>query len=102
MTKNGKVLKKKAVTALELLAAGGLLTGGNRIVEKLTKDSAPQISASEVTYNSDSGTALIKFETVQGESRMTNWEICGWIVFTLCMVLLAIPALRAINRVIKL
>ena len=33
---------------------------------------------------------------------MTNWEICGWIVFTLGMVVLAIPAIRAINRVIKI
>ena len=32
---------------------------------------------------------------------MSNWEICEWIVFTLGMVVLAIPATRAINRVIK-
>ena len=41
LQKNRKVLKKKAVTAIELLAAGGLLTGGSRIVEKLTEDSTP-------------------------------------------------------------
>ena len=77
LQKNKKVLKQKAVTAIELLAVGGLLTGGSGIVEKLTEDSAPKILASEVTYNSDQGTALIKFETVQGDSKMTNWEICG-------------------------
>ena len=61
--KNRKTLKKKAITGLELLAAGGLLTGGSRIVEKLTEDSSLQISAQEVKYNVDSGTELIKFET---------------------------------------
>lgn len=75
LTKKKKTLKKKAITGLELLAAGGLLTGGSRIVEKLTEDSSPQISASEVTYNGDSGMALIKFETVQGEEKMTNLKI---------------------------
>ena len=32
---------------------------------------------------------------------MSNWEICGWIVFALGMVVLAILAIKAINRVIK-
>ena len=41
LQKNKKVLKQKAVTAIELLAAGGLLTGGSGIVEKHTEDSAP-------------------------------------------------------------
>ena len=45
--------------------------------------------------------ALIKFKAVQGNSKMTNWEICGWIFFALGMVVLAIPAIRAINKVIK-
>ena len=77
LQKNKKVLKKKAVTAIELFTTDGLLTGGSRIMEKLTEDSAPQISTSEVTYNSDQGMALIMFETVQGDLRISNWEICG-------------------------
>ena len=32
---------------------------------------------------------------------MINLEICGWIVFTLCMALLAIPAIRAIIKILK-
>ena len=56
--------KQKAITVVELVAAGGLLTAGSTIMEKLSEDSAPQITASEVTYNQDKGTALIKFETV--------------------------------------
>ena len=47
--KNRKTMKKKAITGLELLATGGLLTGGSRIMEKLTEESSPQISAQEVT-----------------------------------------------------
>ena len=43
--KNRKTMKKKAITGLELLTAGGLLMGGSRIMEKLTEDSSPQISA---------------------------------------------------------
>ena len=85
---------------VELVTAGGLLTARRSIVEKLTDDSAPQISASEVTYNSDQGTSLIKFKTFQGDSKMTNWEICGWIVFALGMIVLAKLAIRSINRVI--
>ena len=53
LQKNKKALKQKAVTVIELVTAGGVLTGGSRIVEKLTEDSAAQILAFEVTYNSD-------------------------------------------------
>ena len=78
------------------------MKGGSRIVEKLTEDSSPQISASEVTYNADSGTALIKFETVSGESKMTNLEILGWVIFSVCMVILAIPAYKAIKKILNI
>ena len=94
-------MKKKAITGLELLAAGGLLTEGSRIVEKLTEDSSPQISASEVTYNAECGNALIKFETVSGESKMTNLEILGWVLFAVCMAILAIPATKVIIRILN-
>ena len=56
-------LKKKATTGLELLAKGTLLTGGSVIKEKLTEISFPSIIAEEVTYNAESRTALIKFES---------------------------------------
>ena len=49
LQKNKKILKKKAVTAAELLAAGALLMAGSTIIEKISKDPAPQITASEVT-----------------------------------------------------
>ena len=45
--------------------------------------------------------ALFKIETVQGDSGILNWEICGWTVLALGMVILAIPVIRAIRRVIN-
>ena len=77
LQKNKKILKKKAVTAAELLAAGALLTAGSIIVEKISEYPAPQLTASEVTWNQDQGTALFKIETVPGDSGILNWEICG-------------------------
>ena len=50
LQKNKKNIKKKIVTAGELLAAGVLLTAGGNMVDKLSEDSAPQITASEVTW----------------------------------------------------
>ena len=54
------ILKKKIVTAAELVAARALLTAGRNMVEKLSENTAPQISASEVTWNPDQGTVLFK------------------------------------------
>ena len=101
LQKNKKILKKKAVTAVELVATGALLTAGGNIVDKLSEDTAPQISASEVTWNQDQGTALFKIETVQRDSGTSNWEIGGYIMLALGMIILAIPAIKAIKWVIK-
>ena len=72
LQKNKKILKKKAVTAVELVDAGALLTARGNIVDKLSEDTAPQISASEVTWNQDQGTALFKIETHQRDSGILN------------------------------
>ena len=93
LQKNKKILKKKAVTAAKLVAAGALLTASSTIVEKISEDPARQITASEVTWNQDQGTALFKIETVQRDSGISNWEICGWTVLALEMVILAIPVI---------
>ena len=78
LQKNKKILKKKAVTAAEIVAAGALLMAGSTIIEKISEDPAPQITASEVTWNQDQGTALFKIETVQGDSGISNCKICDW------------------------
>ena len=56
-----------------------MLTAGGNIVDKLSEDTAPQITASEVTWNQDQGTTLFKIETVQRNSGTLNWEIGGYI-----------------------
>ena len=64
LQKNKKNIKKKIVTAGELFAASALLTAGGNMVDKLSEDSAPQITASEVTWNQDRGMALFEIKTV--------------------------------------
>ena len=58
LQKNKKILKKKVVTAAELVGDGALLTARGNIVDKLSEDTAPHISASEVTWNQDQGITL--------------------------------------------
>ena len=50
-----KAVKKKVVTGLKLITAGGLLTGGSMLMERLTETPSPKISGHDVTYNSDTG-----------------------------------------------
>ena len=57
-----KVIKNKTTTGLELVAVGGLLTGGSVMMERLTETSSPQIPGQDVTYNSDMSLAFIKFK----------------------------------------
>ena len=101
LSKNKKILKKKAMTAAKLVTAGALLTASSTIVEKLSEDPAPQITDSEVTWNQDQETALFKIETVQRDSGISNWEIGGYIMLALGMIILAIPAIKAIKQIVK-
>ena len=48
-----KDVKKKAVTGLELVGAGALLTGGLVLMEHLTEDDSPKISSQDIVYNSN-------------------------------------------------
>ena len=99
--KNKKILKKKIVMAAELVAARALLMAGGNMVDKLSEDTAPQISASEVTWNQDQGTALFEIKTVQKDSGISNWAIGGYVVLALGMIILAIPAIKVIKWIIK-
>ena len=42
--KNAKAVKKKAVAAGELVAAGAALTGGSMLLEEMVKPSEPQLA----------------------------------------------------------
>ena len=65
LQKNKKNIKKKIITAGELFAAGALLMAGRNMVEKLSEDSSPQITSSEVTWTKDQGKPL--FEIIASE-----------------------------------
>ena len=99
--KNKKIIKKKVVTATELFAAGALLTAGGNMVDKLSEDSSPHITASEVTWNQDQGKALFEIKTVQRDSRISGWGISGYIMLALGMIILAFPMIKALKWFIK-
>ena len=101
LKKNKKNIKKKVVTAAKLFAARVLLTAGGNMVEKISEDNTPEISASEVTWNQDQGALSFKIETLQRDSRTLSWIIGEYIMLALGMILLALPAQRAIKWVIK-
>ena len=97
LEKNKKNIKKKIITAGELFTAGALLTAGGNMVDKLSEDSSPQITASEVTWTQDQGKALFEIKTVQRDSGLSGWGASGYIMLALGMILLAIPAIKAIQ-----
>ena len=68
------------------------------MVDKLSEDSSPQITVSEVTWTQDQGKALFEIKTVQRDSRFSAWGASGYIMLALGMILLAIPAIKAIQR----
>ena len=101
LQKNKKNIKKKIVMAGELFVAGALLTAGGNMVDKLSEDSSPQITASEVTWTQDQGKALFEIKTVQRDSGFSAWGASGYIMLALGVILLAIPAIKAIQWIKK-
>ena len=95
-------IRKKAVTGMELVVAGGLLTGHSVLMERLTSPASPQISGHDITYNSDTSPAIIKFELLQsgskGPTKMSTPEIVGWILFGTILIILAIPIVKAMTK----
>ena len=71
------------------------------MVDKLSEDSSPHITASEVTWNQDQGKALFEIKTVQRDSGISGWGISGYIVLALGMIILAFPMIKAIKWIIK-
>ena len=99
--KKTKALKKKIITAGEIFVAGALLTAGGNMVDNLSEDSSPQISASEVNWIQDQGKALIEFKTNQHDSGFSAWGATGYIMIGLGMILLAIPTIKFIQWIKK-
>ena len=71
------------------------------MVDKLSEDSSPQITASEVTWTQDQGKALFEIKTVQRDSGLSGWGASRYIMLALGMILLAIPAIKAIQWIKK-
>ena len=99
--KKTKALKKKIITAGEIFVAGALLTACGNMVDNLSEDSSPQISAGEVNWIQDQGKALIKFKTNQRDSGFSAWGATGYIMIGLGMILLAIPTIKFIQWIKK-
>ena len=99
--KNKKTIKKKIFRAIEVFVAGTLLTAGGNMVDTLSEDSSPHITASEVTWTQDQGKALFEIKTVQRDSRISGWGISGYIMLALGMIILAFPMMKALKWFLK-
>ena len=71
------------------------------MVDNLSEDSSPQISAGEVNWIQDQGKALIEFKTNQCDSGFSAWGATGYIMIALGMILLAIPTIKFIQWIRK-
>ena len=71
------------------------------MVDNLSEDSSPQISAGEVNWIQDQGKALIEFKTNQRDSGFSAWGATGYIMIGLGMILLAIPTIKFIQWIKK-
>ena len=71
------------------------------MVDKLSDDSSPQITASEVTWTQDQGKALFEIKTVHRDSGFHAWGASGYIMLALGAILLAIPTIKAIQGIKK-
>ena len=63
-TKRAKAVKKKAVAAGELVAAGAALTGGSLLLEEMVKPGDPKLAGHDNIYTRDNGATLFKYETL--------------------------------------
>ena len=97
-----KVVRQKAVTGMELVGAGPALTGGSILMEKMVdSEPSPQLSGHDNIYAVDLSPSFIKVESLAGKEDISTLEIVGWVVFSLILILLSIPVIRAILRVMR-
>ena len=100
-TKWAKAIKKKAVAANELVAAGAALTGGSLILEEVVKPGEPQLAGHDNVYSTDNGATLFKYETLaeQDDDGITTAQIIGYILLVLIAIMLLFPIARAIVKI---
>ena len=96
-----KEMKKKAMTGIELVGAGALLTGGSVLMERLTKNNTPSISGQDIIYNEDNSVLVFKFESMSKEGNMRILETLAWIVFGFFVLLFILPIIRVIRKIMN-
>ena len=97
-----RIVKQKAIAGVEVVGAGAALTGGSILVEKMIESPpGPQGTGHDNIYTADSSPSFIKIESLSGEDDMSALEITGWVLFSIILILLSIPVVRAILRIMR-
>ena len=97
-----KVAKQKAMAGVELVGAGAALTGGSILMEKMVESlPSPQVSGHDNIYASDYSPSFIEIESLAGQDSMSALEITGWVLFSIILILLSIPVIRAILKIMR-
>ena len=100
-SKRAKAVKKKAVTAGELVAAGAALTDGSLLLEEMVRPGDPKLAGHDNIYATDNGATLFKYETLaeQDDDGITTAQIIGYILLVLIAIMLLFPIARAIIKI---
>ena len=100
-SKRAKAIKKKAVAASELVAAGAALTGGSLILEEVVKPGETKLAGPDNVYATDNGATIFKYETLaeQDDDRITTTQIIGYILLVLIAIILLFPIAHAIIKI---
>ena len=97
-----RIAKHKAIGGVELVGAGAALTGGSILMEKVVESPpSPQFTGHDNIYAADSSPSFIKIESLAGKDNMSALEITGWVLFSIILILLSIPVIRAILRIMR-
>ena len=99
--KRAKAIKKKAVAAGEIFAAGAALTGGSMLLKEMVKPSEPQLAGHNNVYATDNGATLFKYETLakQDNDGITTAQIIGYILLVLIAIMLLFPNALVIIKI---
>ena len=65
--KNAKVIRNKAFTGAELVAAGAALTSGAMLLEETARPKRTPVAGHDNVYATDNGASLFKVETLAGQ-----------------------------------
>ena len=100
-TKRAKAIKKKELTAGELVGAGTTLTSGSLLLEEVVKPGEPQLARHDNIYATDNGATLLKYETLakQDDDGIKTAQIIGYILLVLVAIMLSFPIACTIVKI---